>query len=91
MSGTIESVAAGVTKPAPVTPEAPLEVIMAITRNCELLAEVSGGGIAAVVERVWLNEKTRPGMDIPIATNAKRNFLRKHGRKTSTSDYACRR
>jgi hypothetical protein len=32
MSGTIASVAANVTKPAPVTPEAPFDVIMAIAR-----------------------------------------------------------
>src|SRR5262249_42711549 len=32
MSGTIASVAASVTKPAPVTPDAPLDVIMATAR-----------------------------------------------------------
>ena len=33
MSGTIASVAASVTNPAPVTPEAPLDVIMAISSS----------------------------------------------------------
>src|SRR5262249_20995353 len=40
MSGTIDSVAASVMKPAPVTPEAPLEVIMAIARmpsSCQIV------------------------------------------------------
>jgi hypothetical protein len=42
MSGTIASVAASVTKPAPVTPEAPLDVIMAIARILSSWPMVSG-------------------------------------------------
>ena len=42
ISGTIASVAASVTKPAPVTPEAPFEVIMAIARMPSSCPNVSG-------------------------------------------------
>ena len=42
MSGTTASVAASVMKPAPVTPEAPFEVIMAITRMPSSWPMVSG-------------------------------------------------
>ncbi len=42
MSGTICNVAASVTKPAPVTPEAPFDVIMAITRMPSSWLMVSG-------------------------------------------------
>jgi hypothetical protein len=43
MSGTIASVAASVTKPAPVTPEAPFDVIMAYQgrRGAVIVASVA--------------------------------------------------
>ena len=42
MSGMTASVAASVTKPAPVTPDAPFDVIMAITRMPSSWLSVSG-------------------------------------------------
>src|SRR5262249_60844108 len=52
MSGTIASVAASVTKPAPVTPEAPFEVIMAISsRPSERHVDVGTVEIEAVPGR----------------------------------------
>jgi hypothetical protein len=42
MSGTIASVAASVTNPAPVTPDAPFEVIMATARMPSSWPIVSG-------------------------------------------------